>query len=79
MSRKCIATKKNGKMCFANVTKPWPVSVCHIHDPNGKFRQQQKNKGYKMHTYKLDCQHTWYMRETGITCTKCGEIYEREN
>lgn len=24
------------------------------------------------------CQHTWYMREAGITCTKCGEIWEKE-
>lgn len=78
MSRKCSAVKKNGKICFANVTKPWPVQTCHIHDPNGKFRQQQKRKGYKAHTYKLECSHTWYMREPGIMCTKCGLIWEKE-
>jgi hypothetical protein len=24
------------------------------------------------------CSHTWYMREAGITCTKCGEIWESD-
>lgn len=24
------------------------------------------------------CQHTWYMRDAGITCTKCGLIWEKE-
>ena len=22
------------------------------------------------------CKHTWYMREAGITCTKCGKVWE---
>jgi hypothetical protein len=25
-----------------------------------------------------ECSHTWYMREAGITCTKCGEIWESD-
>lgn len=24
------------------------------------------------------CSHTWYMREAGITCTKCGQIWESD-
>lgn len=27
---------------------------------------------------KVMCKHTWYMREAGITCTKCGEIWEKD-
>jgi hypothetical protein len=40
---KCWATKNNGKTCFAD-TKP-PLKFCHIHDPDGTFRQQLKAKG----------------------------------
>lgn len=25
-----------------------------------------------------ECKHTWYMREHGITCTKCLTIWEKE-
>jgi hypothetical protein len=25
-----------------------------------------------------NCKHTWYMREAGITCTKCLIIWEKE-
>jgi hypothetical protein len=25
------------------------------------------------------CSHTWYMREPGIQCTKCGDIWQSEN
>jgi hypothetical protein len=24
-----------------------------------------------------ECSHTWYMREPGIQCTKCGLIWEK--
>jgi hypothetical protein len=24
-----------------------------------------------------ECSHTWYMREPGIMCTKCGLIWEK--
>jgi hypothetical protein len=24
-----------------------------------------------------DCSHTWYMREKGITCTKCLVVWDR--
>lgn len=75
MDRKCIATKNNGKMCFAKVTAPWPTRTCHIHDPNGKFRQQLKQKGMGK-GYVVKCNHTWYMREAGVTCTRCGIIWD---
>ena len=26
----------------------------------------------------MTCKHTWYMRELGITCTRCGQIWEKE-
>lgn len=72
----CTAITKQGRRCHSKVEE-WRVgSLCHVHDPNGKFRQQQKKKGYKTHIYELKCKHTWYMREEGIKCTKCNLIWE---
>jgi len=74
---KCIAIKNNGKTCFANVTAAWPAKTCHIHDPNGKFRQQLKRKGIGKN-YVVRCEHKWYMRDKGIQCIKCFVIWEKE-
>lgn len=71
---KCWATKNNGKPCFAD-TKP-SLKFCHIHDPNGKFRQQLKAKGMGK-GYVPKCKHTWYMRKDGIQCTKCLVLWEK--
>ena len=73
--RKCYAKKNNGKTCFANTTGS--NHFCHIHDPNGKFRQQLKRKGMGK-DYVVRCDHTWYMREHGITCTRCLMIWESD-
>ena len=73
--KKCYATKNDGKTCFANVAHP--KQYCHIHDPNGKFRQQLKRKGMGK-GYTPKCDHTWYMREPGIQCTKCLVIWESD-
>ena len=75
--KKCIATKNNGKRCFGNVTAAWPVQTCHIHDPNGKFRQQLKRKGIGK-SYVVKCDHKWYMREQGIECHHCSVIWQKE-
>ena len=72
---KCWATKNNGKTCFAN-TKP-PLKFCHIHDPDGTFRQQLKSKGIGK-KYVPKCDHKWYMREKGIECKKCFLIWKPE-
>lgn len=72
--RKCYAKKNNGKTCFANTTGS--NHFCHIHDPNGKFRQQLKRKGMGK-DYVVRCDHTWYMREEGIQCTKCLIIWDK--
>lgn len=78
MLNACKAVTKNKKPCQIDV-EPWRTGgLCHVHDPNGKFRKQQKKKGYRAHTYKMECKHTWYMREPGILCTKCGQIWEKE-
>jgi hypothetical protein len=74
--KKCYATKNNGKTCFANVTAAWPAQTCHIHDPNGKFRQQLKAKGMGK-SYVVKCEHKWYMREEGIQCEKCLLVWQK--
>jgi hypothetical protein len=48
--------------------------LCHIHDPEGKFRINQKNMGYKNHTVMQECKHSWHNRKIGIQCTKCSLI-----
>jgi hypothetical protein len=75
--KKCIAIKNNGKRCFGNVTAAWPVQTCHIHDPNGKFRQQLKRKGMGK-SYVVRCDHKWYMRDKGIQCDHCSAIWQKE-
>jgi hypothetical protein len=52
--------------------------LCHVHDPNGKFKIQQRNKGYQDHTEIGVCDHKWYMREAGIQCTKCFEVWSND-
>jgi hypothetical protein len=38
-----------------------------------------KTKKKKVKTVnKKECQHTWYMREPGIQCTKCLVIWESD-
>ena len=47
MQKACKAITKKKKPCPIGVD-PWRTNgFCHVHDPNGKFRQQQKKKGYK--------------------------------
>jgi hypothetical protein len=74
--KKCYAKKNNGKTCFGKVTGPG--QVCHIHDPNGKFRQQLKRKGMGK-GYVVACEHKWYMREKGIQCERCLSIWQKED
>jgi len=26
----------------------------------------------------MNCGHTWYMREPGIQCTKCGLVWDKD-
>ena len=78
MKRKCYAIKNNGKPCFANVTDAWPVQTCHIHNPNGKFRQQLKAKGMGKN-YIVKCDHKWYMKNEGIQCKNCLAIWQKED
>ena len=49
--------------------------MCHVHDPNGKFKIQQRNKGYNDYTVIGVCDHKWYMRDPGIQCSKCFEVW----
>ena len=75
---KCSAITKKKKPC-PFIVEAWRTSgLCHLHDPAGKFRQQTNKKGYKTHTYELDCDHKWYMREKGIECKKCLIIWKPE-
>lgn len=79
---KCKAITKKKKPC-PFVVEEWRTSgMCHLHDPNGKFRQQVKNGEHRKNSYKglglKGCNHTWYMREAGITCTKCGLIWDKD-
>jgi hypothetical protein len=75
---KCNAITKKKRPCPILV-EAWRTSgFCHVHDPAGKFREQTKKKGYKTHTYKLDCSHKWYMRDEGITCKNCLIIWKPE-
>jgi hypothetical protein len=52
--------------------------LCHVHDPDGKFKIQQRNKGWQDHTQISGCDHKWYMREAGIQCTKCFEVWTND-
>jgi hypothetical protein len=77
--RQCSSLTKQGKPCSFKVEKWRTVDKCHIHDPNGVFRQQLKNgtSREKRKPTVGSCNHTWYMREPGIMCTKCGLIWEK--
>jgi hypothetical protein len=79
---KCTAITKKKKPCPIFVEE-WRVGgMCHVHDPNGKFRKQIKsgeNRASRIMGPKTKgCQHAWYMRDPGITCTKCGIVWEKE-
>jgi hypothetical protein len=42
--RKCAAVTKKGKSCQWPVEEWRRVDLCHVHDPEGTFRQQQASK-----------------------------------
>lgn len=77
----CKAITKKKKPC-PFVAEEWRGNgLCHLHDPNGKFRQQVRSgeaRAMRKAANKGPCQHTWYMREAGITCTKCGLIWDKD-
>lgn len=79
MPRECKSLTKKGAPC-KYVVEEWRLSdKCHIHDPNGIFRQQVKNGVHRKHKNKnKGCDHTWYMREKGIQCTKCFTIWQKD-
>lgn len=77
INRQCTAITKKGKNCPIKVEEWRELDFCHVHDPNGKFRKQMSNKGYKTNVYVKTCKHTWYMREPGIICTKCLIVWEK--
>jgi hypothetical protein len=76
---KCKAITKKKKPCPFDV-EPWRTNgLCHLHDPNGKFRQQVKKGEHRLPKNKSKGhEHTWYMREPGIQCTKCLIIWDKE-
>lgn len=74
-SNTCSAITKKGRKCPIEVEEWREFDLCHVHDPRGKFRQQQFRKGKKYHVYTKPCNHKWYMRDTGVTCIECGEIW----
>jgi hypothetical protein len=82
--RSCSSTTKKGKPCSIFVEEWRTVDKCHVHDPNGVFRQQlkeskpTKTKKTKITTIKT-CKHKWYMRDPGIVCIDCGDIWQSEN
>ena len=77
----CRATTKKKKPCPIKV-ESWRLNgLCHIHDPDGTFRQQVRSgeaRAMRKAATKGPCQHTWYMRDPGITCTKCGVIWDKD-
>lgn len=79
MPRDCSSLTKKGLPCKYKVEDWRIVDKCHIHDPNGIFRQQVKEGVHKKTKSKnIGCEHTWYMRDNGIQCTKCLIIWERD-
>ncbi len=76
VANKCRAIKTDGKVCFGKITNT-QMKVCHIHDPNGKFRQQLKRKGMGK-GYVVKCDHKWYMRDEGIQCDHCSVMWQKE-
>jgi hypothetical protein len=75
---RCKALTKKKTPCRIDVEDFRKNGLCHVHDPDGKFKIQQRNKGYKDHTVIGACEHKFYMRDAGITCTKCGLIWAKE-
>ena len=65
----CTATKTNGKRCTIEVK--YPDLLCHVHNPEGKFQKHLKGENV--------CNHRYYMRDAGITCIDCGDIWQSEN
>jgi hypothetical protein len=77
--RDCSSITKKGSPCKYKVEDWRLADKCHIHDPNGIFRQQVKVGAHKKPKNKnKGCDHTWYMRENGIQCTKCLTIWESD-
>lgn len=62
----CTAIKKDGKKCTTLVINK--ELLCHIHKPNGKFQKHLKGESV--------CSHRYYMRDLGITCIDCGDIWK---
>lgn len=82
--KSCKAITKKKKPCPIPAEE-WRISgMCHVHDPDGKFRTQVRNgttkkiRKEKSPKIKKECQHTWYMREPGIQCTKCLVVWEKD-
>jgi hypothetical protein len=77
--RSCTSTTKKGTPCSIYVEEWRTSGKCHVHDPNGKFRQQVKKGEHRIPQNKeKGCDHTWYMRDPGIQCTKCFLIWEND-
>lgn len=75
---RCFAAKTNGQRCKTHAVLP--KTLCHVHDPEGKFQKQQNDRGYKVRPLKIaGCEHKYYMRDAGIQCVKCGDIWQSEN
>ncbi len=60
-----LKSSKGGwtKASLASLGVPWPP-------PAGWKAKLLNDTG---------CSHTWYMREPGIQCTKCGDIWQSED
>jgi hypothetical protein len=78
LSKKCKAITKSKTHCKIDVEDFRKNGLCHVHDPDGKFKIQQRNKGYNDYTVIGACEHKWYMREPGIQCIKCLIIWEKD-
>ncbi len=76
---KCKAITKKNKPCPIPAEEWRTSGMCHVHDPNGKFKIQQRNKGYKDNTIIGECEHKWYMRDPGIQCIKCLVIWQNQD
>jgi hypothetical protein len=76
---RCKALTKKKTPCSIDVEDFRKNGLCHVHDPNGKFKIQQRNKGWQDHTVIGVCDHKWYMREKGIQCDKCLVIWQNED
>lgn len=86
-TRNCTATTNRGTRCWNKVEPFRTAALCHVHDPDGTFRRQLAEKGFgkrkpkqnKVRTLNTKaCEHTFYMREAGIQCTKCLVIWDSD-